>query len=130
MRDDQNGRVLIVSGGAQQLDDVLAVLPVEGGGRLIGEDEARLLDERSANRDTLLFTAGQLQRPQLCLFRQAEHVEHLSCFLAGFPERRAGAPAEDHFQLFAGGQGREEIVALEDETEVLEAEVFALAFGQ
>ena len=44
MGDHENGGAVVVGGGAEKLNDVLAMLPVEGGGRFIGEDESRLLD--------------------------------------------------------------------------------------
>ena len=44
----------------EQADHVRAGLRVEVSGRLVGEDHARLDDERTGDRDALLLTAGEL----------------------------------------------------------------------
>ena len=48
----------------QQLHHLLAVLPAQGAGWLIGKAIAGLLDQSPANGHALLFAAGQLTRPQ------------------------------------------------------------------
>src|SRR5438128_54080 len=59
MSDNKNRGTLVMGGGAQQFDHVLAMLPVEGGRRLVREDKARLLDKRPANGDALFLAAGE-----------------------------------------------------------------------
>ena len=105
------------------------MLPIEGGGRLVGEHELRLLDQGPADGDTLLLAARHLQRAQIRFFGQAEHRQHFVGPVMCFARRQAVAPAQHHFHLLAGGERGEEVVALEDEAEMVEAKRFALPFG-
>ena len=55
-------RTARVAGAAelrQQREDLGAALAVEVAGRLVGEDQSRLVDERACDRDSLSLTAGQ-----------------------------------------------------------------------
>jgi hypothetical protein len=45
---------------AEKLDDLFAMGPVQGAGRLISKEEVRVLDERAANRNALFFAARKL----------------------------------------------------------------------
>ena len=49
-----------VAAGAQQAQDLLAGLGVERAGRLVGEDQPPLADDRAGDRDPLLLAAGHL----------------------------------------------------------------------
>src|SRR5712691_4691030 len=104
---------------AKQLDDLLAVRPIEGAGRLVGEDQARLLNEGPADRHALLFAPRQLSRPQMGLLGQSQQIEHVAGPLTSFSRRRPIAPAQYHFQLLTCRQGGKEIISLEDETTVV-----------
>ena len=57
VRDAQHGCALLLRALAQEIHDDMAVLAVERGGRLVGEDQLRLLGEGAGDRDTLLFAA-------------------------------------------------------------------------
>src|ERR1700722_2753045 len=59
MRYNDDGCAVIVSGIAQQFDDLFAMAPIEGAGRLVGEEQLRLLDECAADGHALLLAAGQ-----------------------------------------------------------------------
>ena len=59
----------------QQIEDVPAVGAVEIAGRLVGEDERRIVGQRARDRDALLFAAGQLRRIVMAAVVQADFVE-------------------------------------------------------
>ena len=46
---------------AEQVEDGLARLGVERGGRLVGEDQRRLVDQGPGDRHPLLLAAGELR---------------------------------------------------------------------
>jgi hypothetical protein len=54
-----------VGGGVKQLDDLSAVRPIGGAGRLVGEAEGRLLDQGPSDGRPLLFAARQLAGKQV-----------------------------------------------------------------
>jgi len=55
---DQNRRISLVGGIAQQFYDALAAGPVQGTRRLVGEAEPGVLHEGSGYGHALLFAAG------------------------------------------------------------------------
>ena len=46
----------------EQCDDLLGGTAVERAGRLVGEEDMRVVDERARDRHALLLAAGQLRR--------------------------------------------------------------------
>jgi len=56
MRDDEDGPP-VPRGRAQQRQDDRARLGVEIAGRLVGEDQRRVVDERARDREALLLAA-------------------------------------------------------------------------
>ncbi len=69
----------------EQLDDGLAVAPVQGAGGLVGKAQHGLLDQGPANRYPLLFSARQLDGQLVALAAEVEQVQHLGHLLAGLP---------------------------------------------
>src|SRR4051812_3525689 len=118
-----------MSGGTQKLHDLLAMFPVESRSRFVGKTEARFLDERSADRHALLFAAGKLSGAKVCFLGEAQERKHGIGALGRLAGAEAVAPAQDHFELLAGGECGEEVVALEDEAEVFQPKGFTLRFG-
>ena len=62
MRDDHDGHTGFVRGILQQFENRLAGIVVQSAGRLVTEQQFRILGERARDRDTLLLTAGELRR--------------------------------------------------------------------
>ena len=57
---------------------VMPGLVVERGGRLVADEQARLVDQGPRDRDALLLAAGELGRQALGLLAHAERVEDLA----------------------------------------------------
>ena len=75
MGDDQHHRAALAGILGQELDHLLAVVPVEGRGGFVGEDEAWVLHQRPADGDALFLAAREFGRPELGLVREPELAE-------------------------------------------------------
>ena len=73
-----------------------AVAAVEVAGRLVGEDQRRVVDERPRDGDALRLAAGHLGRPVRRPARQADRREG---FADARPARRGGDAGEDQRHL-------------------------------
>ena len=60
--DDQHAAARVLGDVRQDTHDGLAVLAVQRGGRLVGQDHRRIADDRARNRHPLLFAAAELAR--------------------------------------------------------------------
>ena len=76
-------------GGAQQAHDRLAVHRVERAGRLVGEQEPALADDRPGDRDPLALAARELVGEAVRLLGDAELLQCLECGCAGSSGARA-----------------------------------------
>ena len=75
MRDHHNGERLGAVEVAQKGHDLLAVAAVEVAGRLVGEQDARVIDEGAGNGGPLHFAARQLIWPMADSVRKTDAVE-------------------------------------------------------
>jgi len=74
MGDDQHHGSPLAGILCQQPNDLLSILPVQGGGGFIGEDQSRVFHQRSTDGHTLLFATGKLCGPQMGFVQQPELV--------------------------------------------------------
>ena len=86
--DDDQGHALLVQ-RLKKRHHLFAGLGVEGAGRLVGQKDARVVDQGAGNGDPLLLTAGQFIRPVVGAVAQADAFAISARLLAG---RRAAAP--------------------------------------
>src|SRR5947208_2327331 len=113
---DEQDRPALSGQSPQQREDLRAGLRVEVAGRLVGEDQARVVDERPRQREPLLLATGHLMRPAAAQMRQPELVNQPLCPApAG-----AVAPVDPGGQLdvLVASQLRYEVEELEDEADV------------
>ena len=127
VRDHDHRLPELLRRAAQQLEDLLPRRRVEVAGRLVGEDDRRLRDERARDRDALLLAAGELGRPVLAPVGEADALQQVLeelglGLLAGDRERQD--------DVLLGGQHRQEVEELEDEADVLAAQQRHLAVGE
>ena len=64
-------------GGAQQAHDGLAVHGVESAGRLVGEEQPAVADDRSGDRNPLTLAAGELVGGVIRMVRDVELLHRL-----------------------------------------------------
>src|SRR5215831_12648696 len=110
----------------EQLHDALPGLGIERRRRLVADDEARLVDERSRQGHTLLLPPGQFGGQRVGARAYAERLEQLPPALDG------ASPPDTCCQqrqrnVFGGGEGWQEVVLLEDESQVPPTEQHATA---
>ena len=118
----------VVDAGPQQGQHLARGRGVEGAGRLVGEDDRGVGDQRPGDRDPLLLAAGERAgaaarrgrraRPA----RAAPRTRARSDAVAGQPERQP--------DVLLGGQVGHQVEALEDEADPLAAEPGAVLLAQ
>ena len=103
----------------QQVDDVPAVRAVEIAGRLVGQDQRRIVGQRARDRDALLLAARELRRVVMPAIVQPDFVEQR------LRARRRIPPAGDlhrHQDVLERRQRRHQVEELEDEADLLAAQ--------
>ena len=124
MGDDEHRHVLVTADVLQQLQDLLAGLIVERAGRLVAQQQLRLLGDCARNGHALLFAAGQLRREIAQPVAQADLVQGVGRV------EMVGADLRREFDVLQCGQIRHEIVELEDESDVHPPVGYEVAFAQ
>ena len=82
VRDQDDG--LVVRGQLfEDGDDVGAGLLIEIAGRLVGEDQRRVVDQRAGDGDALALAAGELVRTMLRALVQADALERFEARARG-----------------------------------------------
>src|SRR5439155_3696952 len=109
----------------EQLHDLLPLTRVEIPGRLVGEDERRLVDHRACHGDELLLPARELPREEVFLRDDPEAVERVG------HERLAlalldVAIGQRDIQVLGDGEIVEQVVLLKHEADVLLVERHAV----
>ena len=82
MGSDQAGGAGFVAQRADHRDHFVSGVRIEVGGRLVGDQQARLLDQRAGNRHTLALAAGKFVGPVLGAVGQSDTFEHRGDALA------------------------------------------------
>ena len=101
----------------QQLQDLPADERVEVAGRLVGDDQPRVVDERAGDRRPLLLAAGQLRRGLLGLRGQPDQGQHAIDRRPDLAPRRAGH-LEREGDVLVDRLGRQELEVLEDDPDL------------
>ena len=76
---------------AQERQDLVGPLGVQVAGRLVGQDQRRLVDERPGDRDALLLAARQLGRTVVGPLGEADELERLDGHRSAGRARRSPA---------------------------------------
>ena len=105
----------------EQRHDLEAGAAVERAGRLVGEDQDRLVDQRPRDRDALLLAARQLRRAMVQPVAEADRRQRRARLARRVARAGAGI---DHRQLDIGerGRARQQVEALEDEADLAVAQ--------
>jgi hypothetical protein len=114
---------------AQDVHHRVARLGVERRSGLVAHDEARLIDQRAGDRDTLLLATGQFARQCIDVVSQAELAQQLAAALRCFATRDV-CREQRHGRVLCGGQSRQQVVLLKDEANVLQPECVRAAAGE
>ena len=128
VRDLDDGRAFGVE-LLEQLHDLAALIGVQVAGRLVGQDDRRLRDERARDGDQLLLSAGELRRVEVLLADDLEAVEHVADQAVALLLLDV-AIGERHVEVFVHRQVVQQVIGLEHEADVLLLQVGAVALAQ
>ncbi len=95
---------------------------VEVAGRLVGEDQRGVGDDRARHGDALLLAAGELGRVMAGAVEDADGVERGAGALAARLAGQAGV-GERELDLGERAHPRDEVEGLEDEADLVAAQV-------
>ena len=113
---DHHGRLPERVGGvAQEREHLVAGLRVEVAGRLVGEEDGRLGDERARDGDALLLAAGELRRAVRRAVGEADALD--DGVVPGAVDLAAGE-LERQEDVLLCRQRRQQVEGLEDEADV------------
>ena len=116
VRRDDHGRAGAVD-PVEQLHDPDRRLGVEVAGRLVGQQQRRVVDERARDRDALLLAARQLVGVVVQLRREAGQAQDVGHLLAHLAARAAGH-LERVRDVVVDRPVRQQLEVLEDDAEV------------
>ncbi len=74
MGDHDDGTTVAVK-VLEQGQDLVAGPAIQRAGRLVGQDESRIIHHRARNDDALLLASGELIRPMMAAVGEADPVE-------------------------------------------------------
>src|SRR6185436_15353994 len=114
--DDEERAVRALRQAVEELEDLAADGRVEVRGRLVGEEDRWVGDQRARDRDALFLSAREIARQEARALGQADRFDQPR----GFVPRRLAAEALDLRRVgdvLRGGQCRKQVVLLEDETD-------------
>ncbi|MBA2297469.1 MAG: ATP-binding cassette domain-containing protein [Actinobacteria bacterium] len=115
VRDHDRRLAVLVDGVAHQREDLAAGGRVEVARRLVGEEHRRTRDERARDGDALLLAARELGWAMAPAIGEPGRVEQLLEPLALDP---GTGDREREGDVLLGGEHRQEVEELEDETDV------------
>jgi hypothetical protein len=115
--------------GAKEGEDFLARLEVEVAGRLVGEDDGGVVDERAGAGDPLLLPPGELAGAMVEAVAQADPLEGGRGAGVRILDANAGED-EGEPDVLEGAQRGEEVEGLEDVADPVAAEPGELALGE
>ena len=117
----------LVDGPAQQLEHVATRVRVEIAGRLVGEHDRRPRDERARHRDALRLSAGELVGSMGAAVLEPDRPDQ---GLAPGLVRLVAADPNGEQNVLLGIEYREQVVALEDEADLLATQQRQLAIRE
>jgi hypothetical protein len=119
--DDHDGRVVVLGELTKQAHRLGAVVRVEVGGRLVSEDQRRVVGDRARDSHALLLAAGELLDGEVKPFGETHRLEQAARSLTRRLPSLAG-DVERHLDVLARRQCRDQVEVLKDEAEGARAE--------
>src|SRR6516165_10696375 len=113
----------------EQGQDLVAGPAIQRAGRLVGQDESRIIHHRARNDDALLLASGELIRPMMAAVGEADPVECLFGSVSSFVATSARIN-KGQFDIFQRGGPWQKRRDLKDETDILAPDGRADVFVQ
>ena len=112
----------------EQIHDLDAGVAVQRAGRLVGEQDVGIVDQRACDRDTLHLTARQLRGLLMDMLLQSDFLERF-CRAAGTLTRADAADGERQLYVLEHRLVGDEVIALKDESDGVIAVRIPVAVG-
>ena len=118
---NDHGTLLTMCQQLKQLHRLEAIFRIECGGRLVCHQDLRIAGQRTGDGDALLLAAAQLRRISVETISEADHGQQFARTLTcdAFADAHE---VEGNHHVFGRRQHRKQIVGLEDEPEMLQAQ--------
>lgn len=113
---DEDHHMALAGQFVEQGHDFGTAAAVEGAGGFVCQNDVATVHQRAGYRYALLLAAGQLVRAITGTFGQAQAGQQGMGACVALGGRRAGIDRR-HFDIFLGGAGGNQVIALEHETE-------------
>ena len=126
MRRDDEGNAGPVGDVEHQINDGEARVRIQVAGRLIGQHEARRMHQGAGDGDALLLAAGKLWSTMLLALGQPHQGQRLMRPALALLACRLGE-TQRNLHVLAGRERREQMRRLEDEADLVAAQLGALA---
>ena len=125
---DEDDRVSARVQLLEERHDLASGLRVQVSGRLVGEEDRRIVDERPRDRDALTLSAGELVRLVRHPVREAHGLQRLDGPLAALAARQTRID-ERELDLLQSVRAREQVERLKHEADLLVADRGKLVVG-
>ena len=123
--DGDKGAAILAREAEQQVDDGCSSGGIQIARRLVGKEDAGVIDQRAGNGDALLLAAAELGGKVIETAREADAVEQVAGL--GFASLIPGAAEHGgEKDIFQGGQFGQQEVGLEDKTHPAIAQISLL----
>ncbi|MCR6657697.1 MAG: hypothetical protein NVV63_18240 [Opitutus sp.] len=127
MGDLDDGDAILLVELLEELHDLAALVGVQVAGGFVGEDDRGFGDQRAGDAHELLLTAGELRGIKVFLRDHVEAIERVAHDALAVLLGRV-AIGERDLEIFVNGEVVEQVVALEDETEMFLLQLEAFLF--
>lgn len=129
VRGNEECRIGLPHEVGEKREDLLASLVVQVAGRLVGEDEERVVSQGTSDGYPLLFSPGQPVRKTISSVEEADVIEHrLGPFLGG--RRRVPSEFEGQEHVLDHREGRDQVKRLEDKSDMRPPKERPIRFGK
>ncbi len=112
MRDQEGGRLRLPGDVGEQVHDLAGQAGVEGGGRLVGEQDGGRAHEGAGDVDALALPTGELVHPAVSEPGESDAFQQL---IGPVAARLPPPDVVGDKQLLPGGEGAQQVCLLEDE---------------
>ena len=118
VRDQQDGAAVLLRQLVEYVHDLAPRLLVQSRGRLVRQDDFRFVDQSPRDCDPLLLPARHLAGKVVHAVPQPHLLEQLDAALPRLAPTDGGVDVEGHLDVLARGERVEQVVGLEDESDV------------
>jgi hypothetical protein len=126
---DDDAAIAFAGERAEQIHHHVTALRIERRRRFVGEDNRRIAGDRARDRDALLLAAAEIGRIRVAFGAESHLLQERGRPLACLAARHA-LEIERERDVRFGGERREEVEALEDESNVVEPDARQILFSK